>query len=79
MELLGRVVPEGTKKMSVVPQFVPVAWPTVAVKTPPCSRGLEQVNPDREMHVVPRNEELLKTPNENRAARTIAIIKMAQP
>jgi hypothetical protein len=65
--------------MFAVSHVVPVACPTVAVKVPPCSTGLEQRYPDPGMQVVPTKELLLNTPNENRAPSTIAMINMAQP
>jgi len=69
----------GTKHKTTLFQLVPVDWPTVAVKVVPYAIGPLHKNPDEATHVVPTRELLLNMPRENNAARTIAMMRIAQP
>ena len=75
----GEGEPFGTKQKTVLVHMEPVDCPSVAVNVVPCTIGTLQRKPGLAMHVVPISAPELKTPRENRAARTIATISIAQP
>jgi hypothetical protein len=75
----GSDTPSGTKQRTTFVHGTPVASPIVAVKVVPYAIGELHKKPEFAMHVVPMREPELKIPRENKAARTIAIINIAQP